>query len=163
MLNLVGQLRRLVSELRPAGLEELGLVATLGNYVEQLRREGGAGMPEINMHLDDSVLPAPHALCLFRVTQEALRNALHHAQAGRVDVALEQDATGVTLRIADDGCGFDLPPQLSELISANHFGLVGMTERVAWAGGQLQIETVPGRGTTITVRLPLNGRNDDEQ
>jgi PAS domain S-box-containing protein len=155
LLTLVGQMRRLISELRPAGLEELGLTATLTSYVEQMQREGAAFLPAIDLQLANIALPAPHALCLFRVAQEALRNAIQHAQAQHIWIVLRQEDTSVRFQVSDDGSGFDLPPHLSDLMHANHFGLVGMSERVAWVGGQFAIQTQPGSGTTITVHLPL--------
>jgi PAS domain S-box-containing protein len=157
LLTLVGQMRRLISELRPAGLEELGLTATLTSYVEQVQREGGTDLPAIILQLADTTLPAPHALCLFRVAQEALRNAIQHAQARHIWIVLRSAAAGVTFRVSDDGRGFHLPPHLSDLMHTNHFGLVGMNERVAWVGGQFDIQTRPGSGTAITVHLPFQG------
>jgi signal transduction histidine kinase len=89
------------------------------------------------------------------VAQEALRNALQHAQAQHIQIVLRQEGTGVQFQISDDGRGFVVPPHLSDLMHANHFGLVGMSERVAWLGGQFAIQTRPGHGTTMTVHLPL--------
>jgi PAS domain S-box-containing protein len=155
LLTLVGQMRRLISELRPAGLEELGLTATLTNYVEQLQQERGFGLPTITLQLADISLPAPHALCLFRVAQEALRNAVQHAQARHIWIVLRQEEHSILFQVNDDGCGFHLPPHLSDLMHTNHFGLVGMSERVAWVGGQFDIQTQAGSGTAISVRLPL--------
>jgi signal transduction histidine kinase len=148
-------MRRLISELRPAGLEELGLSATLTSYVEHLQREGGPDLPAIDVQLAELALPAPHALCLFRVAQEALRNALQHAQAQHIQIVLWPESTGVRFQVHDDGRGFQLPSHLSDLMHANHFGLVGMSERVAWLGGQFDIQTQPGSGTTVTVQLPF--------
>jgi PAS domain S-box-containing protein len=158
LLTLVSQMRRLISELRPAGLEELGLPATLTNYVEHLQREGVPDLPKIDLKLADIALPAPHALCLFRVAQEALRNTIQHAQAQHIEIVLRHEDTDVLFQVRDDGCGFQLPPHLSDLMHTNHFGLVGMSERVAWVGGQLDIQTRPGHGATITVHVSL-GRN----
>jgi PAS domain S-box-containing protein len=155
LLTLVSQMRRLISELRPAGLEELGLPATLTSYVEQVQREGDPDLPAIDLQLAELALPAPHALCLFRVAQEALRNALQHAQAQHIQIVLRQEDTDVQFQVRDDGRGFVVPPHLSDLMHANHFGLVGMSERVAWLGGQFAMQTRPGHGTTITVHLPL--------
>jgi PAS domain S-box-containing protein len=163
LLTLVGQVRRLISELRPAGLEELGLTATLTSYVERLRSEGGASAPAIDLRIEDIALPTPHALCLFRVAQEALRNVLQHARSSHVTVVLRHAAAGVMFQITDDGCGFCLPPHLSDLMRANHFGLVGMTERVTWVGGHIHIMTHPGSGTTVMVYLPLHAEEDSNE
>jgi PAS domain S-box-containing protein len=162
LLTLVSQMRRLISELRPAGLEELGLPATLTSYVEQLQREDDATLPAIAVQLAELALPAPHALCLFRVAQEALRNAIQHAHARHIWIVLRQEDTGVQFQVRDDGRGFVVPPHLSDLMHANHFGLVGMSERVAWLGGQFAIQTHPGSGTTITVQLPLERDSNND-
>lgn len=159
LLEVVTQLRGLISELRPAGLEELGLTTALEGYVARLRREGESDMPRIQLDLDESgvELPDPIAICLFRVAQEALRNILRHARAQNVFLEFDLLDGEALLTIRDDGHGFHVPARLSKLTQTNHFGLVGMAERVNWAGGQLAIRSQPGKGTEITVQIPLNG------
>jgi signal transduction histidine kinase len=173
LLEVVAQLRGLVSELRPAGLEELGLTAALQGYVTRLVREGGPNMPKIELNMDQvgTSLPQPVATCLFRAGQEALRNALKHAQAQHImlnlrltppvplDVGGEQRGS-VTLSVRDDGRGFRVPVRLSELTWANHFGLVGIAERVSLIGGQLTLRSQPRLGTEVAVQIPLV--NDEE-
>jgi PAS domain S-box-containing protein len=157
VLEVVGQLRALLGELRPAGLEELGLTAALEGYAARLQREAGPQAPEIVIDLDPTGtdMPLPVARCLFRVAQEGLRNALHHARPQRIDLQLRLSAADATLTIRDDGCGFAVPSSLTALTQSNHFGLVGMAERVALAGGQLSIRSQIGRGTAVLVHLPL--------
>jgi signal transduction histidine kinase len=157
MLLVVSQLRGMIGELRPAGLEELGLTTALEGYVAHLRRDGGK--VEIHLDLDESevVVQESIAICLFRVAQEALRNALKHARAKHVTVSLRLLADAATLCVRDDGCGFRVPSRLSQLTQADHFGLMGMSERVTWAGGQLSIHSQPGEGTEIRAEIPLNG------
>jgi signal transduction histidine kinase len=158
VLGVVSQLRSLIGELRPAGLEELGLVTALEGYVAHLRRDGGTGI-EIHLDLDESefAIQDSIAICLFRVAQEALRNALKHAHAHYITVSLRQLTDTVILCVQDDGCGFQVPPRLSQLTQTGHFGLAGMSERVTWAGGQLSICSQPGTGTEVQVEIPLNG------
>ncbi|MDQ4075387.1 MAG: MEDS domain-containing protein [Chloroflexota bacterium] len=152
------QLRRVVRDLRPPGLEMFGLGPALWGYVAQLRREGGREMPEIEVDLDDmgTQLPYPVALCLFRVAQEALRNALKHARAQHVSLSLRSDPDEVALIVRDDGSGFRVPAHLAELAQQEHFGLVGIAERVTRLGGQYQIQSEPSQGTEIRVRVPLD-------
>jgi two-component system sensor histidine kinase DegS len=161
----VTQLRRLIGELRPAGLEELGLTAALEGYVAHLQREGGPDVPKIRLNLDASgpALAEPVAICLFRVAQEGLRNTLKHARAGQVTLHLRLLDGEAVLSVHDDGRGFHVPSRLSTLTEADHFGLVGMAERVNWAGGQFDVRSQPGVGTEVTARIPLNekGRDDD--
>jgi two-component system sensor histidine kinase ComP len=167
ILGVVGQLRRLIGELRPAGLKELGLTAALEGYAARLERKGGPGAPQIHLDLDGSGtdLEEAVAICLFRVAQEGLRNALKHAGAGHIYLSLHlppsfspdaegEQEEGVTLSVCDDGCGFRVPERLSELARSDHFGLVGMAERVAWAGGQLTVNSQPGAGTEVRVWVP---------
>jgi signal transduction histidine kinase len=157
ILGVVSGLRSLIGELRPAGLEELGLVAALEGHLARLEREGGPQTPAIHLELDGSQgvsLPEPVAICLFRVAQEALRNVLKHAGARQVTVSLRLCPGEATLSVRDDGCGFRVPDRLSKLARNNHFGLVGMAERVAWAGGQLTILSQPGAGTEVTAWIP---------
>jgi signal transduction histidine kinase len=159
ILGVVRGLRSLIGELRPAGLEELGLGAALEGYVARLVREGGAEAPAIYLHLDGSRgagLPEPVAICLFRAAQEALRNALKHAGARRIVVSLQVHTGEATLVIHDDGCGFQVPERLSELARSDRFGLVGIAERVAWAGGRLDIQSQPGQGTELKIWIPYD-------
>ncbi len=157
VLQVVAQLRALIRGLRPAGLDELGLPAALEGYVERLQQEAGAMAPAIALDLDPegSALPEPVALCLFRVAQEALRNILRHAHAHRVTLSLHLRDGEAILEVQDDGCGFAVPARLGEFTQDDHFGLVGMAERVGWAGGQFAVRSQPGLGTTIAARLPL--------
>jgi signal transduction histidine kinase len=157
MLGVVTQLRGMISELRPAGLEELGLTTALEGYVAHLRRDGGQAV-EIHLDMDDSeiVVQESISICLFRVAQEALRNALKHACAKHVTVSLRLLPDTAILCVQDDGCGFRMPSRLSQLTQTNHFGLVGMSERVTWAGGQLSICSQPGEGTKVQAEIPLN-------
>lgn len=162
VLEVVAQLRALLGELRPAGLEELGLTTALEGYVARLQREAGPHSPEITLDVDqDSLdLPLPVARCLFRVAQEGLRKAMHHAQPSHVGVQLRLTEDIATLIIRDDGRGFSVPSSLTVLTQSNHFGLVGMAERVALAGGQLSIRSQIDRGTTVSLQLP---RSPDAQ
>ncbi len=165
VLEVVGDLRGLIGELRPPGLAEFGLPAALNDYVEWLLRTDGEDPPNIVLDLDDSSahLPQPLALTLFRVAQEALRNALRHAAARRVTVRLRQQLDEVVLQVSDDGRGFEVPPRLSAFAETGHFGLVGMAERVGQVGGELTVESSPTTGTMLQVRLPLGepGTGDD--
>jgi len=146
LLDVVAQLRGLIGELRPAGLEELGLTNALEGYVARLACEGSPGMPQIEMGLDPvgTSLPQPVAICLFRVAQESLRNALKHARALHITLNLCLLPGEVALKVRDDGRGFRVPARLSELTRADHFGLVGMAERVDLLSGQLSIRSWPG-------------------
>lgn len=157
IVNVSQSLRNVISDLRPPGLIEFGLSAALQGYLAQVMREGGPHQPTVLMDLDptDHDFPAPVALCLFRVAQEAVRNAQRHAQASTVVVTLTVLPDEVLLEVSDDGLGFQVPSSKMELIEDNHFGLPGMAERVEALGGDLAIRSSPERGTQLRARIPL--------
>ena len=140
---------QLVWELRPTALDDLGLRAALDNYVRTWsQREGIAAELHTSGLLDDR-LPSDTETTLYRIAQEALTNAARHSQATRVDVILERRDVQVVLIIEDNGVGFD-PARTTDRLG---FGLTGMQERAALVGAQLQIESAPGEGTTVLLRL----------
>ncbi|MFE9247316.1 GAF domain-containing sensor histidine kinase [Streptomyces sp. NPDC007088] len=144
------ELRAAVVELRPAALDEDGLVQTLRTQIRVLDRAHAA-------HLSFSsggvrALPAAQEEALLRVAQEALHNALRHSGATRVDVTLYRDgANGAVLRVMDDGSGFD-PGAVRA--AGRHLGLVSMRDRAGTAGGRLRVRSAPGKGTTIEMEVP---------
>lgn len=154
--HVIRELRGLIAELRPTGLDEGGLSAALTNYVESLPRGHRSAEVTIEVSPEAESIPRPIALCLFRIAQEAVRNAMKHGQAGQIVVRLRPRACGVILRVSDNGTGFIVPERLSTMVRAHHFGLVGMTERVAQVNGRLRIRSRPGRGTIVTAWAPLS-------
>lgn len=161
VLGVVSQLRNLIGELRPPGLEEFGLPTALEGYIAKVQREvawEGQKVPVIraNIASGEPDLSEAAALTLFRTTQEALRNALKHAYANQIEIQLQISATEANLTIRDDGCGFQVPARLGALAGDHHFGLIGMMERIESVGGRLTVESQPGRGTQILASVPLN-------
>ncbi len=158
VLVAIDQLRDAIGILRPPGLLELGLAAALRDYVARMQRAAPDGRPCLLLRLAacEAHLPSEVSICLFRCVQEALRNALRHAQASLVVIGLRIEDEQVHLIVRDDGCGFKAPRYLSELAQANHFGLLGLAERVEWLGGVLEIQSRPGEGTLISVTLPVS-------
>ena len=157
ILRVTTQIREMIGELRPAGLEDFGIGSVLESFVHKLQRQAGSAGPQIETNIEqtDVELSEPVRICLFRVSQEALRNILKHAGARHIQLHLYYVENEVVLDIRDDGCGFTVPERLSELTQSNHFGLVGMTERVAWVNGRLEIQSQPGQGTNILVQIPI--------
>ncbi|WP_159766565.1 GAF domain-containing sensor histidine kinase [Streptomyces sp. HM190] len=143
------ELRAAVVELRPAGLDEDGLAATLRTQVHVLDRAHSA---RVTFSARGArALPAAQEEAMLRVAQEALHNALRHADAAHVDVALERRGPGAVLRVTDDGSGFD--PQAVRR-AGRHLGLVSMRDRASGVGGSLTVESAPGKGTTIEMEVP---------
>ena len=157
ILDVAVQLRGVIGTLHPAGLEELGLTSALHGYFARLTREGGAQMPGLVIEMAEigPELSAKIAITLFRIVQESLRNTVKHAEAKCVTIRLTWLEDGIRLLISDDGCGFRVPTRLSELTNDEHYGLIGMAERVSWTEGQLNIRSTQGRGTEIKVFIPL--------
>jgi signal transduction histidine kinase len=147
------ELRTLIAGLRPPALEEDGLATTLRKQVDVLRRAHRSG---IELSVDgDGRLDPDHAREVLRIAQEALRNALQHADASTVQVRLTQRGTRLTLVVRDDGVGFDPAARSAR---SRRLGLTTMRERARAIGGTLRIETAPGAGTTV--RLEVRGRSE---
>ncbi|MFF7329518.1 GAF domain-containing protein [Streptomyces sp. NPDC008150] len=145
----VDELRAAVVELRPTALDEDGLVATLRNQVQVLDRAHTARVTFTARGV--RALPAAQEEALLRVGQEALHNALRHADARLVEVTLSRSGRGALLRITDDGDGFD-PGAVRA--AGRHLGLVSMRDRASGAGGNLSVRSEPGRGTTVEMEVP---------
>jgi signal transduction histidine kinase/YHS domain-containing protein len=147
----VGGLRRLIANLRPPALEELGLIPAL--------RMLGQDEPSLAIHVEPSGterrLDASLELALFRVAQEAIHNAWRHGRATEVKLSVGFSADRLTLTARDNGKGFAPPKTLDLLARDAHYGLLGMQERVANLNGTLAIVSEPGRGTEIRVDVPL--------
>ena len=146
--------RRIMSGLRPALLDDLGLADALHQLLNEL-----ASRAEIQLELDSSKLVddlSPSVeITLYRIAQEAATNALKHADSDRLRVDLQSDGSVAQLRVADYGRGFD-PNEIEGPRGGHRYGLVGMRERVALLEGQFEIDSAPGQGTVITVTIPLS-------
>lgn len=144
--------RRIVVDLGPTVLDDLGLASSVEWLAERMRVDGRM---RVDLDLDvDREPPRPVALAMFRVAQEALTNVLRHARASSVSVRLTRDDGHLRLAVSDDGLGFDV--EAAERRSEESVGLLGMTERIALVGGELSIESDPGRGTTVVASVPID-------
>ncbi|HEX8502509.1 MAG TPA: PAS domain S-box protein, partial [Pyrinomonadaceae bacterium] len=143
-------------ELRPTALDDLGLAAALSNFVHEWSKhyQIPAEMHAPGFGSGTLRLPPQAETCLYRIAQEALNNVAKYAQAARVSVVLERRDGKAVLVIEDDGVGFD-PRAAVSGGGERGLGLVGMRERTALLGGSLEIESEPGKGTTIYARVPV--------
>ncbi len=142
------EMRLLVHELRPLELEREGFLGALKHRVEAVERRAGV---EVDFNVDPNLeLPVALEEVLYQIAREALNNTFHHAAAQKVAVSVQAIADRVRLQITDDGIGFD-PTEASR----QGLGLLGIRERAGQAGGKYQIDSKPGRGTTIWVEVPL--------
>ncbi|MEU6086292.1 GAF domain-containing sensor histidine kinase [Streptomyces sp. NPDC047085] len=145
----VDELRAAVVELRPAALDEDGLITTLRTQTQVLDRAHDARVTFASSGF--RALPAAQEEALLRVAQEALHNALRHSGAEHVDVTVDRRGGGAVLRVTDDGSGFD-PHAVRR--AGRHLGLVSMRDRASGVGGTLTVESAPGKGTTIEMEVP---------
>jgi signal transduction histidine kinase len=152
--TLLKNIRRLTGDLRPTLLDDLGLVPAIAWYGEQRLKPLG-----ITLHMDTKGLkgrlPSSVETALFRIVQESMTNIVRHAQASVVNVQLTRQEGWVLLQVADNGRGFETQMLQSPGPQGQGLGLRGMQERAEILGGEFQLETAPGKGTVIKVRVPL--------
>jgi signal transduction histidine kinase len=149
----LGELRHIISDLRPSQLDDLGLVAALQWYVQEFEKRYGVHATFL-LQGERRRLPQEYETVLFRIAQEALTNIGKHAQATLATVRFEFDPGQVCLTIEDNGRGFDPEAVLRQTRPAG-WGLLGMQERALLLGGEFQIESDPAGGTRIQVTAPL--------
>jgi signal transduction histidine kinase len=149
--GLADNIRRLSHDLHPSVLQHAGLVATLSDHCAQVGRQQRIAI-SFAADGDFSETTAATALCLYRVTQEALRNVVTHAAAATADVRLRRVGDDVELTIADDGKGFDIGPAGP---TGQGLGLISINERVRLVGGNVSIFTEVNKGTRVKVHVPL--------
>ena len=148
-------IHRFARELRPAVLDDLGLIPALHSFLNTFSRR-----TRIHVHLKAFAaveqLDTARRTVLFRVAQEALTNVARHAHASRVEVSIEKLSDGICMKIKDDGKSFEVERVLHGR-GNKRLGLLGMRERLEMIGGHLEIESVPGKGTTVIARI-RNGK-----
>ena len=147
----LGEIRKIIFDLRPMALDDLGLVPTIRGVLDVFRTQYGI-FTEIAVTGRERRLASHIEIGLFRVAQEALNNVVKHAQASTVRVRIEFAPIGVTLVIEDDGKGFDTA---NDDAPAGHFGLMGMRERLQLLQGKFTIKSTPGKGTRVMITAPL--------
>jgi PAS domain S-box-containing protein len=156
--NEVTSLRRTIRRLRPLVLVEDGLEAALREEAKSACNRAALIACDVTSELDGRLDPVVET-ALFRVAQQALANVVDHASATRALVAIECSGNGVTLRVSDDGSGFD-PAHVQVLGDVTHFGLIAMRERVEALGGRFRVTTAPGQGTIVEAKVPLTDPTD---
>jgi signal transduction histidine kinase len=149
--------RNLSLSLRPAILDDLGLVAALRWHVDRQAQMSGIRM---TLSSDPALarLPAEIETTCFRVVQEAVSNAMRHSHATRLDIALRPEGQGIGLFVRDKGRGFHVAEARSRALAGTSLGLLGMEERVDLVGGRLEVLSDPGKGTEVQAYIPLPGR-----
>jgi signal transduction histidine kinase len=149
--NGLANLQGLVSGLHPPQLDELGFVAAVRGYTEELSILSNVHIL-ISGSVNESTMPEAVRLTMFRITQEAINNAVRHADASQVKVLISDDDSEIHLIVMDDGQGFDVENTLQGE-AKKCLGLLGMIERTSLIGGTCQIKSGPGMGTIVEVRI----------
>ena len=154
-------LRSLITDLRPAALDEFGTLGAVEALVERVARNGLAVDLSADLAYEQGRRPTRHTAeleaAVYRTVQEALTNAVKHGHAKRAVVEILEDETTVHVTVRDDGAGFD-PAERTD-----GFGLLGMRERVQLLDGTLEIESAPGEGTTVSATFPVQRRGEGPQ
>ena len=155
----IDELRAIITDLRPAALDELGPKAALEAFAERMRSIPNVPPIDLRVDLDyeegrrrERHLPSVES-AVYRLVQEAVTNVVKHADASRIEVSVVEEDGTLAIHVHDDGAGFD--PEAS----AAGFGLIGMRERLALVDGTLEIDSTPGRGTDVRARVPAARRS----
>ncbi|SIR32034.1 two-component system, NarL family, sensor histidine kinase DegS [Peribacillus simplex] len=149
--NALYEVRRIIYDLRPMALDDLGLVPTLRKYLQTTEDyNNGVNLNFVNLG-QVKRLPSDMEVALFRLVQEAVQNSLKHADPKQIQVKLSISKEMVTVVVKDDGKGFD-----SSIQKEGSFGLVGMRERVELLEGEMTIDSQPGAGTLVFIQVPYH-------
>lgn len=154
--GLISKSHNIAELLRPPALEEVGLVDTIAGLIFQYKHITPIKFSS-NLPAEPLNLPGEYSLILYRVAQEGLTNIAKHSQAKKVEISLEKKANAVYLTVVDDGLGFNYEQPLQHRRKEDKLklGLLGLRERIELLGGKMTVNTAPGRGTKLIVKLPI--------
>ncbi|MFN2516930.1 MAG: PAS domain S-box protein [Pyrinomonadaceae bacterium] len=158
--QLAQQVHTVAMDLRPTALDDLGLETALSNYLEEWSERSRIHADLHSAGLEER-LPTHIETTVYRIVQEALTNVHKHSNARNVSVIVEHRDNRLQAIIEDNGSGFDAEALISAPVKDRRLGLLGMQERIALVGGSLNIESTPGFGTTLFVRIPASGENHE--
>lgn len=156
---LVSDVREIARRLRPPQLDDLGLLAALRSHVDSLRQVSGLQIA-LTAACEHRRLPADLELACFRIVQEAINNAIRHAEATKIRVTVVCSDDELSLAIRDNGKGFSLSDLKTSRPNYVPLGLLGMRERAANLGGELNIVSDVGDGTEVVARFPLKALHE---
>ncbi len=151
--NTLQDIRKIIFDLRPMALDDLGVVPALKRYIEDFRQKYDINI-EMSFYGRETRLEPALEVALFRLVQEALNNVLKHSNASNAKVIIEMKPEWVKAIVEDDGTGFDLEQALANQ-GGTKFGLISMKERISLLEGDIDIDTRPGRGTKILFKVPV--------
>jgi signal transduction histidine kinase len=151
LTDTINEIRLLSQSLVPPTLGDLGLVESVHDLCDALKRANTYSIDFYYRHFTEEGLPGNLRLILFRIIQEQINNIIRHANALHIHIKLQTDAEYIILTINDDGQGFDFASRKKRL------GLRNITNRADLFNGKVEIETAPGKGCTLTVMIPFEG------
>lgn len=154
--QVVDDLRRIIRAMRPIYLEQLGLTPAL-EMLAQDTRVGDRVEVIFEKQGTPRRVPPEHEMALYRITQEVLNNARRHSHADQINLSVQFKEESLLIVVRDNGSGFVIPKDISDWSKVGHFGIMGMHERAALIGAQIEVESVPGQGTTVKISIPLTG------
>ena len=152
--GLIEHVRALANDLRPPALDMLGLGAALTRHARAVSETTGISVSTQVDRIDDE-LTAEAELALYRLVQEALHNVVRHGDTQEARLAVKRLNGRVEATITDQGRGFAVAPALA----GGALGLIGMFERAAYVGGKVEVDSAPGKGTTVRIQIPVKGNN----
>jgi signal transduction histidine kinase len=157
----VEELQRLVSGLHPPQLDDLGLLAALRWYINDITSRTNVSI-NLTSHGKKPILSSDIRAVVFRIAQEAITNVIRHARASKIDIQLDYTDDNIYLRVEDNGAGFDTDEAMKKKSGKpTAWGLMGMTERASLVGGTCNIFSNPGKGTLIEVNVPIIGEREN--
>ncbi len=148
----IENLRRLTRALRPIYLEDLGLATALEMLARETSQNNNVAV-DFQKTGQERRLPHETELALYRIAQEALTNIVKHSNATRAEVIIGFDTSQILMKVIDNGTGFEVPRSPTDFAASGHFGLLGIRERADLIGARLDVDSAPGTGTRLTVRL----------
>jgi len=147
----IEEVRRIVQDLRPSILDDLGILATINWFCRDFQNVYSSIRIKTDIAIQENDIPSPLKTAIYRILQEALNNVAKHSQADWVQLSLQKTHKGVELTMHDNGTGFDLPEAISLIPSRRGFGLASMRERAELSGARFHIKSAEGQGTTVRV------------
>jgi len=151
----IEEVRRIVQDLRPSILDDLGILATINWFCREFQNVYSSIRIKADIAIQENDIPSPLKTAIYRILQEALNNVAKHSQADWVQLSLKKIYKGVELTVHDNGTGFDLPEAISLIPSRRGFGLASMRERAELSGARFHIQSAEGEGTTIRVEWKI--------
>lgn len=154
------ELRKIISDLRPSILDDLGLIPAMRWYARTHLEDAGI---QLDLQIPEEPLPLSPELTitLFRIVQEAVNNIVRHAGAKKANIMVSYSGNAVNLRVEDDGCGFNINQTQAEAIQHQQWGLIGIQERAELVGGCFSVISTPGKGTQLQISVPFSASQED--